>query len=338
MAGKSGYDTANQQFKQNRIETGRQRAAQAMAAGDHRSALAMLLQGGDIQGATTVGSLINQEASRGLAERTLTNTTRHQGVMEGIARQGLEGGKTPAGFMPGEGGALVPRTGGPADLKYIEATAEARVKPRQFSVGDITKLDEEGKKFANLTRFKDTFEPRFAGYKASVIGNIANLAGRNLPADVVGPDIEQGSAWWQDYQASKNIVRNELFGSALTKTEQSEYEKADVNPGMEPKQIQINLQRQQEIVQAGLKRKANALIVSGYDPAAISAAYGVDVKELGVIDKGKKGGTAAPQENPQAGGVPPQAAIDFLRKNPRAAAAFDAKYGVGSAMKALGNE
>jgi hypothetical protein len=202
----------------------------------------------------------------------------------------IEGTKIPPGFEadPETAGGLRAKPGGPADPAYIGRVAEQRVKPREFSVTDITKLSEEGGKFANLSGFANTFEDRFAGYKTQAIGNAATWMGRNVP-QLVGQDTADAAKWWQGYDRFKNVIRNELFGSALTATEQAAFERADINASMDPATIRANLKRQQEIAQNGLKRKANALITAGYDPRAISAAYGLRLEDLGVSATSRRG-------------------------------------------------
>ena len=75
---------------------------------------------------------------------------------------------------------------------------------------------------------------------------------------------------------------------------------------MTPDAIRKNITIQQDIVKNGLKRKANALIASGYDPVAISQAYGLNLRELGVDAGGRRGTvTPAAPAAPAAFGVPP---------------------------------
>ncbi|MTW19449.1 hypothetical protein GJ689_24975 [Rhodoplanes serenus] len=203
--------------------------------------------------------------------------------------------EVPAGFEAAPGGGVRPIPGGPADPAYLGAKSEATTKPRQLSMSDITKLDEEGGKFQNLSGFADTFKPEYAGYGASWIGDAANAAGRYLPQGVVGKTAAEGASWWQNYDRYKNVVRNELFGSALTATEKSAFERADINPGMTPDQITRNLRRQREIATNGLRRKANAMIAAGYDPDVIGKAYGLDLGSIGVKDQGRvRPGVTAP--------------------------------------------
>ena len=204
----------------------------------------------------------------------------------------------PPGFARTQDGGLAPIPGGPADPKYLQQTTEAKAKPREMSITDISKLSEEGGKYAQVGGFTDSFEPRFAGYKSSTVGDIANLAGRNLPAGVVGKDVAEGATWWQGYDRYKNVIRNDLYGSALTPSEQAAFEKADITPGMDPEQIKKNLVTQKEVVQNGLKRKANAMIASGYDPKVIAQSYGVDLKELGVTATGRRDPGSPPAAPP----------------------------------------
>lgn len=222
----------------------------------------------------------------------------------------------PAGFERAPDGGLRPITGGPADPNYIKQKTEAseKEKPRNMSVTDIGKLTEESQKFSDLTRFADTFKPEYAGYASSVAGNAANLIGRNLPEN----RFSEGASWWQSYDRFKNVTRHELFGSALTATEQSAFEKADISPAMNPYQIKKNLELQKEIVTNGLKRKADAMISAGYDPKTIGAAYGLNLGSIGVDAQGRRGSVApasAPQQRPAAlpQGVSPDMALNEAR-------------------------
>jgi hypothetical protein len=203
-----------------------------------------------------------------------------------------EGTKVPPGWERAADG-MRPIPGGPADPEYIRA----KEKPRQFSVNDITKLSEEGGKFANLGGFMSNFKDGYAGYRSATAGNMAMTAGRYVP-ELTGKNTAEAASFWQNYDKFKNVVRNELFGAALTPSEQSVFERADVNPGMDPAQIRKNLAEQHRVMKAGIARKAQALVQSGFDPKAIASSYGVDVKDLGIEDKPKLlfNSTATPEK------------------------------------------
>lgn len=261
----------------------------------------------------------NQDRQFGLEERKLTAT--------------IEGSKVPAGFVRSPDGGVAPVKGGPADPEYLKSVSEAKDKGKSMSITDITKLSEEGGKFANLSGFINNFQDNYAGYKSSWVGDATMTAGRTLGKDWVGEDIANAASFWQNYDRYKNVVRNELFGSALTAPEKAAFEKADVNPSMAPDQIRKNLSEQKTIYENGLKRKANAMIEAGYKPEAIAAAYGLKLSDIGVSSK--KGGEKK-ADGARAPGSIPQAAINDLKANPKRRAEFEEYYGPGTAALALG--
>jgi hypothetical protein len=219
-----------------------------------------------------------------------------------MEKRRMDGESIPPNFEKGADGVLQPKKGGPADPTYIKQTNEAKEKPRQMSITDITKLSDEGQKFANLGTFSSTFKDTFSGWGNKTVGEAANAVARYTSLG-----DKDAANWWQGYDRYKNVVRNDLFGSALTKTEQAAFDQADINPGMDPKVIRKNMEIQQQIVTNGLKRKADAMISSGYDPKAIADAYGVDLKDIGVTSEGKRGGASS-------GAAPkPNAALDEAR-------------------------
>lgn len=216
-------------------------------------------------------------------------TQRNAGASQSIALAQLRlaqdqfaRGEVPAGFErdPSNPNSLRPRTGGPADPTYVQAVNEVKARPQNLSAGDITKLSDEGGKFQNLRGFGTSFQDRFAG-RLPGTGDLQMTAGRYLPA-IAGQNNAEGATWWQGYDRYKNQVRNDLFGSALTATEQSAFEKADINPSMNPDQIRKNLAEQERVIAAAVKRKAGALVAGNYNPQQIAAAYGLKPDELGV--------------------------------------------------------
>lgn len=301
MAYDTSYDRTKKNYREEADRAAVAKAAPSIASGNYQNALAQLFSGGgNVNAGLAVAGLGNDQ--RNFAYRQQQDA-RQQGNVDRQFTEGqrqfnagIEGARVPAGFEQTPTG-LRPKPGGPEDPAYLRQKTEATDKGRQMSITDITKLSEEGQKYADLGRFSTTFKPEYAGYRASVIGDIANAAGRNLPESVVGKNVAEGANWWQGYDRYKNVVRNDLFGSALTATEQAAFQRADITPGMEPKQIERNLALQQKIVENGLKRKAAAMVQAGYDPKAIGAAYGVDLGGLGVNTQ-RRGAPTQPAQQP----------------------------------------
>lgn len=271
---------------------------------DYGRVLGGLAQAGDIEGILQFGR-VKQAADERAAEREWrqaesARAQRNWEASYALQKSAAEGEKVPSGFRRTAAGGLEPVPGGPTDPTYIAQTMTMKEKPRQFNFGDIGKLNEEGQKYSTINRFADTFEDRFGGYGGQTSGNIATWAGRYLPEATVGKDVAEGAAWWQSYDDFKNVVRKELAGTAQSAQETANFERANINPGMTPKQIRTNLARQQEIATRMVKNKANSLIQAGYDPSVISAAYGLNLGNLGVqTTRVPRGG--APQ--PAGGGI-----------------------------------
>jgi hypothetical protein len=162
-------------------------------------------------------------------------------------------------------------------------------KPREMSVEDIRKLQDEGAKFNNLTGFVKEFKDEYAGAMYG-LGDTRNLMGRTLPDWAVDPKVQQASIYWQKYDRYKNVVRNELYGSALTPSEQKAFEQADINNTMNPKVIRENLKTQKDIVETALKRRASAMVSENFRPETIAKTYGMDVNDLQSFIAGTGGG------------------------------------------------
>jgi hypothetical protein len=246
--------------------------------------------------------LAQDEAARGPAPTELVRNYQHaltQGFKGSLidfqkAMRAGEGNRIPMGFQqdPNNPEALSFVPGGPYDPTVIAEQSQARGRGRQFSVNDIGKLTEEGTKFKSASEFANTFNDNYAGYGMG--GDAAMFAGRY---GLTGPETQKAAGWWQGYDRYKNVVRNDLFGSALTATEQAAFEKADVNPNMDPKTIRDNLKRQKSILADAAKRKAGALVQGKYDPDVIAEAYGLDLGTLGVDTAVHGRGNAAGADN-----------------------------------------
>lgn len=195
------------------------------------------------------------------------------------------GMKNPTGNIPNgyqmrpDGGGLTFIPGGPADPSVVSGLAGARGQGgggRPLPAMTIKDLGAKGQSVDEMTRLTAGFDDSYGGYGAAAFGDAANLVGRNY-----GMGYGDQAAWWQDYQSSKNLRRNQLFGSALTAHEKSEFEKADINPGMSPATIRTNLARQEEVAAKAARKLASSYAVQGYSREAIEAALGMSLDDVG---------------------------------------------------------
>ena len=199
----------------------------------------------------------------------------------------------PAGYrMTEDGGGLEAIPGGPADPSVITARTAATAAgkppaaPKPLPHNAVKDLSEAGASYGDFTRLTGGFQPAYAGWKIGAVGDAANQIARTT-----GIGNTDAADWWADYSAKRNVVRNKLFGAALTSQEKSEFEKADITPGMTSEAITKNLARQTTAATAAARKMAAYYVKAGRSPDEIEAALGVGLDQLGVDMSG--GGAAS---------------------------------------------
>lgn len=214
------------------------------------------LPGQNMQPTAIGNSEIQKNNMQGRADLMRAMRTGGEGGGGGASR-----GKAPSGYMWTPDGELSPIPGGPAD----KGSGGGRPLPAPT----INKLAGDADTLNTLDVLSGSFKKDFAGNKVG--GQAENFAGRlGLPGATPGQ-----SDWWQQYDRMKNKVRNELFGAALTPSEQAEFDKADINPNMSPATIAKNLGNQKEIIRKGLQRQARTWAAQGYSKDALREATGI---------------------------------------------------------------
>lgn len=131
-------------------------------------------------------------------------------------------------------------------MPAVDNKTQVNINGRPLPAAVIDKFTKAQSTLEMAKGFEGSFKDEYAGQP--VIGGAVNAAG-----NVFGDDSGQ-SSWWKNYQANKNETRNALFGGALTQTEQTEYDKQDISPGMEPGEIRKKLKRQSELAEVGYSR------------------------------------------------------------------------------------
>lgn len=218
-------------------------------------------------------------------------------VAEGAAWKPETAAPRGAGYSaPREG--INPATGKPdtytmddqGNIKWLGIAPNTPAKLKSLPASAINSLAEAGSTAQDFSRLRTSFKDGYGGYKASALGEIANAYKRNIGGDDTGQ-----AQWWQDYQTQKNTIRNRLFGSALTATEKSEFDKAMIDPGMTDEAIKKNLARQEAIAMRAARKLGEAYSKGQYDPEQVEGALGVSLQDL-----------AAAPDVPAAGGSPPK--------------------------------
>ena len=168
-------------------------------------------------------------------------------------------------------------------------TAAAAPKPKEVSDKTLSDFTESGGVLADIDELSGRFKPEFAGKWFEVGAEAQNLAGRKG----VAPGYKDQATWWSDYAERRNVARNTLFGSAVTKPEKEEFAKQDISPGMDPDVIATKLARQREIARAAAYKLAKAKELQGADIAPIEAALGYKLTDLQKSAKPPAGATPA---------------------------------------------
>jgi hypothetical protein len=221
-------------------------------------------------------SALGPNATADERARALEAIDPAMGLRYRIATDRSDALKEPPAYITGPDGRATFNPGGPADPATVKTLAEARggtggkTLPR-IAVNDLT---EKGTVIQNTQLLHDTFKDGFGGWKVGSVGDAANLVARNT-----GIGNKEAATWWQDYQRHINIVRNQLFGSALTLQERQQWDKANITPGMTDDAIRTNLQHQADAERRAARKLARTYATSGYGKEAIEEAVGFSLDD-----------------------------------------------------------
>jgi hypothetical protein len=198
--------------------------------------------------------------SRG--DQTITEQVNPDGTRTPVASAPRTSGSNvpPAGFRWSKSGDLEFIPGGPADPKNRNRTPnEGRVLP----AGEIEKLSDQAETVAQITSLIGGFKDNFSGP-----GSGWESFGQRILGDRVGTPGQ--AEWWQQMEAYDNVIRNKLFGSALTATEQAAWKRTTVTPNMDPGKIKTNLRQREAILKRAMSRKERLFKEGGYNVPSLT--------------------------------------------------------------------
>lgn len=150
---------------------------------------------------------------------------------------------------------------------------------KPLNKGQTDQLTSLADQTRSLARLQQSFDDKFAG---NLAGNIENLA----QSVFSGVGTEGQREWWADMAALDNAARHELFGAALTATEQAAWRATTINPRMDPKVVRQNLQRRYDILRAATDRMARGLVAGGSNTEQVrihTEDLGISVEQGGIV-------------------------------------------------------
>lgn len=148
----------------------------------------------------------------------------------------------------------------------IIAGPEGKVRP--LTDGASKQYEESIGTYAALKNAAGSFKSDYAGN--AVTGGLEN----SLQALNSGLGTEGQRNWWANFRTTDNLIRNSLFGSALTPGEKQAYEATTISERMDPEIVKKNLQQRAEIIRKALARKTDFFKKNGFDPDAVDALAG----------------------------------------------------------------
>jgi hypothetical protein len=156
---------------------------------------------------------------------------------------------------------LIPE--GSIDISYrIQQSPSLSYK----ETADISEVSGKVEDFVGLI---DNFEEGYGGYGLEFYGDAVNWIAKRT-----GGDKTKQAIWWQKHDRLKNQVRHELFGSALTNTEKTAFDKITVNPALHADVIKANLAEQLTIAKRAAIKIVQAESAKGVPDAQLRAAVG----------------------------------------------------------------
>jgi hypothetical protein len=146
------------------------------------------------------------------------------------------------------------------DARYkVDNTPPKGAGGKTLPAPTINKLSDAEGMAAGFADLAGGFQDQYGGGYGTM--TVQNFLGKNAP----NSKYADQSNWWQNYNDQKNLIRNKLFGSALTASEKKAFDDANITEGMSAAEIRKRLGQQH----AATVRARNKLVQnygsSGYD-------------------------------------------------------------------------
>lgn len=127
---------------------------------------------------------------------------------------------------------------------------------------------------ANTDEILSSFKPEYGGSGLPYTGEMSNLIAREAPM-FANEEMKDKQNWWSNYKRQRELVeRHELFGSALTSTEQAQWRNSDINPNMGDDQIEAKLDTMGRLQRKLAQKAAKNAEIKNWDPEYIRYNFG----------------------------------------------------------------
>ena len=141
--------------------------------------------------------------------------------------------------------------------------------------------DSTAKRVTANIDVRNSLERALRGFKDDYAGNTWLGGLENTLQGIFGTGTPGQRDWWADFRSTDNLIRNDLFGSALTAQEKAAYEATTISERMDPGEVRKNLQRRLQIIKGALARQQNFLKKNGYESEAVDALFASDALDGG---------------------------------------------------------
>jgi len=243
-----------------------------------------LLQSGDLGGALKVSQYLKTQAVNEFKAKTdRVKALKTKSVVKNVT---LPDGSVKAARITTEGKVLL--SDGKGGLRLApEGTilAPTQTETKDITIKDkaIKDLAEVGTALEQADDLTKTFKRGYGGFVFDFVGKGVREIQKRTGAS------SEAIAWWRDYDIQQNEIRHRLFGSALTKTEGSAFDKISVHSGLDDDIIIANIAARRALAIKAARKLVNAQIAKGVPEAQAKAALGVTSWDL------TQGATEAPQ-------------------------------------------
>lgn len=152
-----------------------------------------------------------------------------------------------------------------AEIAKLNKEASEAGKGKQLTVPLLEDFEKKGGAVEQMTSLRSSFKPEYAG-KFPKLGEIQLALANKFPQS---DEDREFALWWKGYQDRINVIRNDLFGSALTDPERIEFEKAMVKLDTDPKLVIQYLEKAENLAKKKFRSQQTIVEKQGWNISGV---------------------------------------------------------------------